>query len=189
MSIVFRSTLDEVQILYLGYFGRAGDPDGTAFWVSQLDARHTSIAGVASLYAEQEEAKLQYPYLASFCLADAEGFINSIYRNLFNREADEAGKRYWVHNLAQRQEFGRGIGQFVLDVISGAEETDVHTLRNKLDVANYYTLQLAKADSDQASLGSMARDAVAKVTSNPDTVVTTKRQIDHWLATAATRPP
>jgi hypothetical protein len=42
----------EVQLLYVGYLGRAVDPIGTRYWLGQLDASgQSALIGVASSFA------------------------------------------------------------------------------------------------------------------------------------------
>ena len=69
MSAAFPFTNDptsQVELIYIAYFGRAGDPKGINFWVSQLSAGGDTVipglTGVAAAYSQQPEAMAQYPF-------------------------------------------------------------------------------------------------------------------------------
>lgn len=58
------TTLDQVEALYIGYFGRAGEPDGVNYWVGRLNDGYP-VADMAASFADQDEAKAEYPFLAT----------------------------------------------------------------------------------------------------------------------------
>src|ERR1035437_4465843 len=100
--------IDNVEVIYIGYFGRAGDPAGTKYWDAQLIPHQTTSAltGIAASFSVQPEAKALYAFLNNPFTATTTGtnnaldqFINSIYINLFGHVADgtdtTGGLAYW----------------------------------------------------------------------------------------------
>lgn len=53
----FTTSISQVEALYVGYFGRAGDPAGANYWVGFLDAQAISLAQAA---AAQRASPLSY---------------------------------------------------------------------------------------------------------------------------------
>jgi hypothetical protein len=68
--------LSQVEMIYIGYFGRAGDPKGTNFWVADLLAAGDTLAAqvnVSASFSVQTEAMATYPLLANPLLATGPG--------------------------------------------------------------------------------------------------------------------
>jgi len=133
------ATSDLIQKIYIGYFGRAGDPSGLNYWVEQ-SAAGLSDAAIAQSFSVQPEATDMYGFLAapSLNMGRVE-FLNSVYQNLFGRDMDDEGEEYWIGQL----DAGRPVGGIILDIINGAQNSDegqdLTIITNKLAVANYYT--------------------------------------------------
>lgn len=146
---------DVVQRIYVAYFGRPADPDGQAYWAEQfryygvptsmnaLVNSYDSNAAVRALvdsFGQSQESKDLYP-------GDNEQFIVAIYRNLFGREPDLAGKNYWQGML----DAGRMTRSFAaLLIMAGAQADDITVINNKTAVAGNFTetLRDAKAAAD-----------------------------------------
>jgi hypothetical protein len=128
----------QVEAMYVAYFGRAGDVAGTNFWTTNLETGQT-IDNVAANFAKQVESESLYPFLQSpstATTANEAAFVESIYQNLFNRAADTSA------------------GQ------------DIATFQNKVTVASYFTNQLAiqnvpYANNQPAVVDAQAHQVVA----------------------------
>ena len=180
------SAQQEIQELYVGYFGRAGDPDGVAYWVSRYNAG-MSIADIAQSFSVQPEAIKLYPFLDP----DTGGvgvtrFLNSVYQNLFNRSPDVDGLAYWSDQLAQ----GRPVGGIVLDIINGAKGADAITVANKVEVASYYTQQVDAQGATWTVADDLAdaKSVLVGVTSSSATVTAALDKVDAVVA-ADVAPP
>ena len=180
------SAQQEIQELYVGYFGRAGDPDGVGYWVGRYNAG-MSIADIAQSFSVQAEATKLYPYLA-----DPTGgvgvtqFLNSVYQNLFNRSLDVEGQGYWSDQLAK----GRPVGGVILDIINGAKGADAITVANKVEVASYYTQQVIAQDATWTVSDDLAdaKSVLVGVTSSSSTVTAALDKVDAVVA-ADVAPP
>ena len=144
MATVF-SGEQAIEALYVGYFGRAGDPSGTNYWVGQLNAG-LSISQIAASFAVQPEATSMYSYLANPNVGGTAAqtqFINQVYQDLFNHAPDAAGLAYYSAQLTAANGNPQAVGQFIINVETGAQGTDATILQNKVTVAQYFTDNLA----------------------------------------------
>jgi len=178
------ATSDLIQKIYIGYFGRAGDPAGLNYWVER-SAGGMSDADIAQSFSVQDEATEMYGFLAapSLDMGRVE-FLNSVYQNLFGRDMDAEGEAYWLDQLDN----GRPVGGIILDIINGARNTsagqDLTVVTNKLAVANYYTESVITANTTWTLADDQA-DAIAVidgVTSSADTVTASKALADTLVA-------
>ena len=124
-----------IVALYVSYYGRAPEPEGYDYWQDRA-AAGTSLADIARSFAQAPETKTLYPALAdgTVTTAEARDFINQIYQNLFNRDAEPEGLNYWSQQLAN----GADTSTFILAVLGGATGTDSVTVDNKIAVATAF---------------------------------------------------
>lgn len=143
---------EEVAKLYVATFNRAPDNAGLDYWVNESGL---SIEGIAQSFFDQEETKTIYDSLTSNT-----DFVNAIYQNLFNRDAEQAGLDYWVGELNA----GRTTRDTsILAFINGALNSDATTLVNKQAVG----LDFAAKGLDDVI---QARDVMANITSDTSSV-------------------
>ena len=79
-----RSTSDNLQLLYIAYFGRPSDPEGIAYWVSQ-NTDQKEFSRIIFAQPEFQESILNKPLREQ---------VNSLYLNLFGRYGDNEGLKY-----------------------------------------------------------------------------------------------
>src|SRR5271169_1076501 len=150
--------LSQIETVYIGYFGRAGDPTGTSFWVT-ANLAGTSLNTIASLFSTSAEAKGEYTFLANPQSSSTTGpgnaldaFINQVYQNLFGRNADgtdtTGGLGFWrgqilpvINNPAA---LAQELGVFILQVALGAQPSDASVLQAKVTVADFMTQQFTQ---------------------------------------------
>lgn len=185
----FVSAADVVEASYIGYFGRAGDPAGDAYWLNQLNTGAVSENTMAASFSVQPEATAMYAFLANpsgATVAQIDSFIQSVYQDLFDRAADSAGLAYWQNQLQSNLGSPQIVGSFILDVVSGATGADQTTLANKVTVADYFTAALSAAGvAFSASAQTLAHAAIAEVTSTSATVIAAETEISSWITTQA----
>jgi probable HAF family extracellular repeat protein len=188
----FSSILDQTEALYVGYFGRAGDPVGVKFWTGALDSGLT-IQSAAALFAPQAESQAQYPFLADPLTATPTqigSFINSVYQDLFNRGPDSAGLGFWQGYLTSQLGDPQAVGAFILNVISGAQNTaagqDITTIINKVIVSDFFVAKFTVAgitfDASQSLSNTLAHNQIASVTSDFATVTAAENAITAFIA-------
>ncbi len=152
-----RPTEDEVTKLYVATFNRAPDKAGLDYWVKQSGLK---LSQIAESFFDQPETKLLYPSSVS-----TKDFVNSIYRNLFNRNSDSAGLNYWVKEL----DSGKVPKQsFIQTVINGAKGNDAVLLENKKEIGKYFAINLGFNDTV------WAKNCMVEITTDPYSVKAVK---------------
>jgi hypothetical protein len=183
----FANSNDLTEAVYIGYFGRAGDPAGESYWLNQLNAGSISATGMAASFSVQPEATALYSFLAhpsAATVPQIDSFIGAVYEDLFNRGVDSSGLAYWQNQLETNLGNPQTVGAFILNVVSGAQGADQTTISNKVTVADYFTQALnAGGISYTSSADSLAHGAIASVTSASSTVLAAEATINTWLAT------
>ena len=120
---------DNLQLLYIAYFGRLSDPEGIAYWLSEnIDQKEFSRMIFAQ--PEFQETILNKP------LRDQ---VNSLYWNLFGRYGETEGLDYWTAEISKGN---LNIATLGVDLIYAAtlrKELDNSILQNKLNAANKWT--------------------------------------------------
>lgn len=120
----------QIQELYIGLLGRAGEKAGVDYWTDQINRNNITIEGV-----RENTVKFQPEYqqgLGSLSRGDA---LNVLYNRLFQRPPEEAGFLYWVQGGGKDVPFDK----LILALSNGAQAEDRATLDNKSEAAQFYT--------------------------------------------------
>lgn len=96
----FGSSYAPVTRLYYAYFVRTPDPGGLDYWVKKYKAG-MKLSAISSNFAASSEFTSKYGSLSN------KGFVEKIYKNLFERDGDAGGIKYWTGKL-DRKESTRG---------------------------------------------------------------------------------
>ncbi|MGC8719926.1 MAG: DUF4214 domain-containing protein [Thermodesulforhabdaceae bacterium] len=121
-----------VQQAYVAYYGRPADPGGLDYWSGQLAQNGGNLSAIIQAFGTSQEFVDRYGRLSQSEL------IDTIYRQMFNRDPDEAGKAYYLEQLR----LGRMTLQTItLQVMDGAPagSQDRKTIENKVIVAKFFT--------------------------------------------------
>ena len=130
---------DTVQKIYIGYYQRPADPSGLIYWAGRLNASNGNLNEIIDAFANSTESQGLYGTINSSSISNV---VNNIYLALFNRNADEGGRNYYVNNFnAGKFPDGRRCtpGTIVLDILYGAVDSDLQSVNNKLTAANLFT--------------------------------------------------
>ncbi|WP_156797689.1 DUF4214 domain-containing protein, partial [Synechococcus sp. CB0205] len=131
---------DDLQLLYICYFGRPADPDGLNYWVSQ-GVDQAAFSRMVFGQPEFQQTLLNH---------DIRSQVNSLYLNLFGRNGDSDGLTYWSEAITS----GRlSLATLGLDLVFAARlraEADADVLTAKLLAANAWTDRIT--DNAQLSL-------------------------------------
>ncbi len=174
-----------VTSFYVAYWGRCPDPEGQAYWLSQIEHGWLTAVEVAENFALSEEAKNVYPYFRSPNTAttnDRRVFVHDVYVHLFNREPDAEGMQYWVGELEKGHSTpGRLIGHVINAAMEGAS-SDWFVIRNKVEVGMYFAERLRhKMTPWSATLRGYAVEVLVGVGEDPASVQRAKDRIDTLL--------
>lgn len=177
---------DQVQQLYIAYFGRPADTVGQAYWATQIDAANGSIASVISGFAASAES------VALFGNSTSAQKVTAIYQNAFGRAPEAAGLAYWV---AQLDAGTVSQAQASWTIQQSAGPGDASAVNNKLIAAKAFTAQidtpaeitgysgssaaalarayLSKTDATYASIANVLTDSAAALATASGTAVVT----------------
>lgn len=155
-----------VQQIYVGYFGRPADAGGLDWHAHVLlsAGAPTDIGGIARAYDSNAALRAEIDSFgtsaesAALYPGDNGQFIDALYRNLFNRPADDAGKAFWVKALDDKL---MTRASAAIQLMSGAGGGDVAIITNKTSAAGTFTRLLATPVQQQGYSGPAA-DAVAR---------------------------
>jgi hypothetical protein len=158
---------DQVQQLYIAYFGRPADPVGLAYWAANIDASGGSVAGIVAGFSASTESQVLF---AGTTTAQK---VSSIYLSLFNRSPESAGLAYWV---AQIDAGAVTQAQAAYQIQSSAGAGDATAVANKLTAAKAFTAQLDTsaeiAGYSGATAAAAARTFLSSVDATPASLAT-----------------
>lgn len=170
------SIQSDIQGAYVAFFNRPADPAGLAYWSLQAAANGGSLAGVINAFSASDEYKSLYGAKSE------EEIVQSIYLNLFGREAETAGVDYWAVRL--RSGFFN-VGNIAWSIFVGAQHDDALAVHNKVMLAVEFTnaLDTSPEIAGFATDGGLyaARTFLSGVTADSDTVAAARAGMEGVL--------
>lgn len=132
--------MNQLQSLYIAYFGRPADAAGVTYWTPIIDGG-TSFDEIASRFMDSDE------FTATS--SDLNDVVTAAYANGLGREAGADEVAFWVGQI----EAGNETVASLLEAFRSTDDaTDRQTLENKILVANAYTAAaVAGAEFDTAA--------------------------------------
>ena len=137
---------NDLQKLYIAYFGRPGDPSGINYWLSRFNESFT-LRQISHELSRQDEYTKYIAHDKSF-----EFKINKLYLNLFHRKADFDGFNYWMEMVNSHD---YKIADIVCELVcskekpylvnSEQERKDSKVLENKIFAAELFTNQISQS--------------------------------------------
>ncbi len=176
---------DQVQKMYVAYYGRPGDPGGVDYWAEQLQLVDGELAAIIDAFGNSAE------YDSRFTGLTTEQLINNIYQQLLGRDADSGGLAFYAEGYDDGSFTLASIALNIADGISGTDDAD--TYENKLASANAFTAAIADSG---ASYGADEIDDAVTLLSNTrgtdtqeDVLASVDALIDDLLAAAEPADP
>ncbi len=170
---------DQVQQMYVAYYGRPGDAAGLTFWENRLSAANGDLADIINEFGNSDE------FVDRFGSLDNNQLVNQIFLSVFGRQADAEGLEFYVTSLAAGE---RTLGAIALDIVNGAAigSDDHASIINKITVANYVSsaLQASGANYTLAIVDTL-RDVLEDVTADFSEFTALYTSIDELAATLA----
>ncbi len=151
------SPSEQLELIYIGYFGRAGDAYGFSFWSQQSviaqnagQSPAEALSNIANAFQPQPETLSQYPLLGRSNLdfsspsvvLEVGNLVRDVYLNLFDHLPDADGKAYWTGQITSG---AFPIGKAILAIANGAIGSDAAILLNKIATATDFTSRTAEA--------------------------------------------
>lgn len=144
---------EAVQKLYVAYFSRPADFGGLDYWEKVVTAANGNTAAVSAAFAASQEYKDTYAGKSAFQI------INTIYNNLFGRDAEPAALLFWGEALNNK---AVTIDNAVTTIATAAQGTDATAYKNKVAAATAFSAALDTTPEILGYSGTKANDA-AKV--------------------------
>jgi hypothetical protein len=192
----------QLELIYIGYFGRAADPGGFTFWTNQDSEAQAggqsaalALTNIANSFTPQPETIALYPFLANSSslvgttnpalLAGLQNLVNQIFENEFGHAATDNG--FWAGQVVNGDV---GVGALALAIANGATGADATTITNKITVGLDFTTRTGGAglgETSPLSPGylSEAKLVVGVTTSDPASIPTAEALTTQFIATAA----
>lgn len=139
--------IQDVQELYVAYFGRPADPDGLDFWTNNLGADANLFPQVVTAFSTSGEYRSTYENM------DNRAIVMEVYENLFSRAGDEAGVNFWTNALDTGV---ITIDDMVMKIIDGAQGSDEDIFNAKVLVAAAFTNRVDTPEEKAAYSGEAA---------------------------------
>ncbi|NVE01395.1 S-layer family protein [Massilia sp. BJB1822] len=170
--------IDVAQQLYVSYFGRPADPYGLDNYTKQLDALKApktlaELDAIIGAKSNQALTNLVNSFNTSKEAIDLYGndnsqigvskFVAALYQNIFGREADIEGAKWWIDEIASgrttRANAALAITQGAFNNTSDQAKKDQAAVTNKLGVAKDFTTNLDTITEINAFSGDAAAAA------------------------------
>lgn len=137
-------TTADIQIAYVAFFGRAGEPSGVDFWASV--SNDVTMEQMYADFANQPEYRAYYADFIDAStgeITDAVGMLNEVYNNLFHRDIEAGGVSFWAPLLTNGTVT---IDDVVLEVYAGAQNEDKVAVEAKLAAAQAFEAEARATD-------------------------------------------
>lgn len=162
----------QITALYVGYFNRAPDAEGLAYWLGKANSG-VAMREIAASFISSPEAIRNYPDLRDGIIDSPDNFITTVYRFAFDRYPDAGGATYWLSKI----QAGTPVKDAMYDILFTASGFDELRLNNKVEVGIYYAKQTGSGKFDAGKANSF----VDHVDATSGSVAKAKADIDTYL--------
>ena len=167
----------QIENIYLAYYGRPADPTGLTYWEYQLVNANGNLSTIINAFATSAESTALYGGLP------VTQQINAIYESLFGHAADLAGLNYYV------QAINSGtftLASVALNIFNGATSGDATILAQKIAYSAAFTTAVAgSAEAQNAYIGTTSSTNTRTVIDNITTAASEQTAITNLTTTLA----
>jgi serralysin len=157
-----QEVIRDICDLYVAYFNRAPDSGGLSYWFGQIYNGLKTRERIAEDFNWSQEFRDRFPDSN-----DLDTFIQTVYQNLFGRQADPGGLAFYRGKLASGEMLK---GYCIINVLDGSQNLDLALIHNKAEVALHFTGNALLADREldwyasSAYLGATSADHASVIT-------------------------
>ncbi|MBY4675390.1 DUF4214 domain-containing protein [Marinobacterium arenosum] len=157
-STEYQTGVAELVKLYYLVFDRIPDQGGLNFWVNAARDGMTQT-DIATAFMDSSEFETRY----GGDLSDSD-FIDQLYQNAFNRQADDGGRNYWLEQLNQ----GTGRADLMLIFAQSAEFEEHRGTAVQTSAIYYGILQRQPNDRELAGAAADSRELISQLYASAD---------------------
>lgn len=143
-----RRVFDEYELrtqqAYIAYYGRPADPGGLNFWAQRMAQEGGSLESIIQEFGNSQEFNERFGNLNQGEL------ITNIYKQLFNRQPDDAGLAFYSDALSRGE---MTLQTITLNVLFGAQGDDVNVFDRKSEVSETFVTRLENEGLNYHDLG------------------------------------
>ncbi|MGM0984708.1 MAG: DUF4214 domain-containing protein [Pseudomonadota bacterium] len=141
VSTASQAYVDDIQTLYVAYYGRPADAPGLAFWTEQALANDGDLTSLIQAFGTSDE------YTQGLAQLEPEGQVTALYQQLFGRDPEAEGLTFYSEAL---ESGALSLADIALEIASGAAADDEAVLNARVEVAKAITESLdTQEEQDQ----------------------------------------
>lgn len=160
-AVMATDYINEVQKLYIAYFGRPADPTGLDFWVNQLQTNPNGYEMISNAFSNSQEYQMMYGGQSN------REVVLDIYQNLFGRAGEQGGVDFWTARLDAGDITVGNAVIFMSQAATQANNNDGFVFKARVGVATEFTervdLPAEQAAYSGPAANQMAIDYIASV--------------------------
>ncbi len=168
--------VDQVQKVYIAYYGRPADPSGLDYWSNRLAAVSGQWDAIIDAFGNSVEAVALLANLTN------EAKINTLYQQMFGRAAEPAGVKWYADRLTNGT---YTLASIAVNILNGASGPDASAIANKLDAAKHFTNGL-NTESESIGYNSKTVASVRTWLGGVLTVAVDQSSVDGLLVSIST---
>lgn len=156
---------DDVQKIYIAYYGRPADEVGLSFWEGQLTDAGGDLGAIMDSFGRSSEFDSRFGGLSDSDL------ISNIYQQLFGRVPDAGGLQFYLEEL---QADRMTLQTIAIAILTGAQNNDLDIITNKITASTLFTSSLSNGTFEYAgsTAANSASDWLATIdASSTDTII------------------
>ncbi|MCD2515305.1 DUF4214 domain-containing protein [Massilia sp. G4R7] len=171
--------VNEVQKLYVAYFGRPADTSGMGFWVNQLQNNPSGYEMISNAFSTSPEYQQMYGGQSN------REVVLDIYRNVFGREGDQGGVDFWTARLdAGDITVGNAVVALAQSAVN-ANNNDGFVFKARVGVATAFTEHLNLPAEQNAYAGPAAMQIAMDYVGGVRDITTAAQHMDPGQIDAA----
>jgi hypothetical protein len=160
------------QQMFVASYGRPATPDEQGDWAKNFQTSN-DISQTLDAFGNSPEFQENYDFLSS------SEQVNTLYHQIFSRDAEPAELDFYIGILEAEEASLASITKQIADDATGS---DLQSLQNKVEVANYFTDTVEENNYDYtAAEFEDTQSIIASVNDHIDSLIEGKASVDNYF--------